>query len=170
VSGTFSAKHPSGRCAGKGTGHLFPDQSQALRAVASIAHGSATTTYDVDFVYSRKPENLPRLVDVFQGIDPYLRGAPKGLPFCWDLGTIQSGLNFTLTTTEGDIDLLREVAGGGNDEQLIGHCETMQLFGHPINVVTLPTLIHPKRSAGRPKDLIAVAELEVLQQERTPKP
>jgi hypothetical protein len=73
-------------------------------------------------------------------------------------------------TTQGDIDLLGEVVGGGNYEQLIGHCETMQLFGQPINVVTLPTLIHLKRSAGRPKDLIAVAELEVLQQERTPKP
>ncbi len=137
---------------------------------ASIAHGSATTTYDVDFVYSRKPENLTRLVDVFEGIEPYLRGAPKGLPFVWELRTIQSGLNFTLTTTEGDIDLLGEVAGGGNYEQLIEHCETMLLFGQAISVVTLPTLIHLKRSAGRPKDLIAVAELEVLQQERTPKP
>jgi len=31
VSGTFSAKHPSGRYAGKGTGHLFPDRSLLTR-------------------------------------------------------------------------------------------------------------------------------------------
>lgn len=133
---------------------------------AAIAHGSATATYDVDFVYSRSLENLAKLVDVFQGIEPYLRGVPKGLPFTWDIRAIQSGLNFTLTTTQGDIDLLGEVAGGGNYEQLIKHCETMLLFDKQVNVVTLPTLIHLKRSAGRPKDLMAVAELEAIQQER----
>ena len=133
---------------------------------AAIAHGSATTTYDVDFVYSRKPENLKKSVNVFDGIEPYLRGVPPGLPFRWDLRTIESGLNFTLATTQGDIDLLGEVTGGGSYEQLIESCETMRLFDCSVSVVTLGTLIHLKRSAGRPKDLIAVAELQVLQQER----
>ena len=44
---------------------------------------------------------------------PYLRGAPPGLPFRWDDRTLKAGLNFTLTTTLGDLDLLGEVAGGG---------------------------------------------------------
>ncbi len=43
--------------------------------------------------------------------NPYLRNAPEGLPFGWDAKTIRHGLNFTLTTTIGDIDLLGEVAG-----------------------------------------------------------
>lgn len=50
---------------------------------AAIAHGLARTTYDVDIVYDRAPENLV------------------------------SGLNFTLTSTQGDIDLLGEAAGNG---------------------------------------------------------
>jgi hypothetical protein len=31
VSGTFSAKHPKGRSAGKGTGHLFSARSLAIK-------------------------------------------------------------------------------------------------------------------------------------------
>jgi hypothetical protein len=38
-----------------------------------------------------------------------LRGAPPGLPFQWDERTIKAGLNFTLTSTVGDLDLLGEV-------------------------------------------------------------
>lgn len=133
---------------------------------AAIAHGSVTTTYDVDFVYSRKRENLEKLSTVFEGIEPYLRGVPKGLPFRWDLRTIEAGLNFTLTTTKGDIDLLGEIAGGGGYEQLKEHCDVLELFGAQVRVVTLPTLIFLKRCAGRAKDLIAIPELQALLEER----
>ncbi len=36
MSGTFSAKHPSGRFAGKGTGHLFPARSLNVPPAAGI--------------------------------------------------------------------------------------------------------------------------------------
>ena len=51
--------------------------------------------------------------------DPYLRGAPPGLPFEWDECTIHNGLNFTLITKLGAIDLLGEVTGGGSYEDLL---------------------------------------------------
>src|SRR5262245_13921073 len=80
---------------------------------AAIAHGAARATYDVDLVYARDTDNLRALVAALQPHQPYLRGAPPGLPFRWDERTIQSGLNFTLTTALGDLDLLGEVTGGG---------------------------------------------------------
>src|SRR5207302_5879427 len=79
---------------------------------AAIAHGAARATYDVDVVYARDQENVRRLAAALQPHQPYLRGAPPGLPFRWDERTIQSGLNFTLTTDVGDLDLLGEVTGG----------------------------------------------------------
>jgi hypothetical protein len=51
-------------------------------------------------------------------VQPYLRGAPAGLPVRLDPGTISRGLNFTLTTTLGDVDLLGEVTSGGRYEDL----------------------------------------------------
>src|SRR4051812_22252486 len=73
---------------------------------AALAHGSARATYDVDVVYARDAENIRNVVAALQGHQPYLRGAPPGLPFRWDERTVQAGLNFTLTTGLGDLDLL----------------------------------------------------------------
>jgi predicted nucleotidyltransferase len=134
--------------------------------VAAVAHGSARLTQDVDVVYSRTRENIDRLARSLAEHDPYLRGAPPGLPFTWDTATINRGLNFTLTTNLGDIDLFGEIPGGGRYEDLVDHCITLELFGTPCRCLGLEWLIRVKRAAGRPKDLEAVAELEVLLEER----
>lgn len=85
--------------------------------VAATVHGSARLTQDVDVVYARTPENLARLVAALAGLEPYLRGAPPGLPFRWDHETLANGLNFTLTSALGAIDLLGEIVGGGGYDQ-----------------------------------------------------
>jgi len=48
--------------------------------LAANVHGSARATFDVDVVYRRTPENLDRLVRALAPVQPYLRGAPPGLP------------------------------------------------------------------------------------------
>src|SRR4051812_19033080 len=75
---------------------------------AAMAHGSPRLTNDVDVVYGRDDENLRRIAAALAPHKPYLRGAPPGLPFRWDVATIRAGLNFTLTTDLGDLDLLGE--------------------------------------------------------------
>lgn len=124
--------------------------------------GSPRVTIDLDVVYARDRSNLSNLVSALTPLAPYLRGAPPGLPFQFDVATLERGLNFTLTTSLGDLDLLGEVAGGGRYEQLASGAETVRVFDTDVLVVTLPTLIHLKRAAGRPKDLEAIAELELL--------
>ena len=102
---------------------------------------------------------------VLKPFSPYLRGAPPGLPFVLDVQTLRNGLNFTLTTKLGDLDLLAEVAGGGTYKQLLPHTFVVEAFGVKFRCVDLPTLIKLKRAAGRPKDLEAIAELEALLEE-----
>ena len=135
--------------------------------LAATAHGSARLTQDVDVVYSRTSENLNRLVGALTPFRPYLRGAPPGLPFEWSEKTIERGLNFTLSTTIGDLDLLGEIIGGGNYEVLLPHTISLEFFGRECRCIDLPWLIHVKRAAGRPKDLEAIAELEILLAEQT---
>jgi predicted nucleotidyltransferase len=134
--------------------------------LAAIVHGSARATYDVDVVYSRAADNLERLVRALAPYQPYLRGAPPGLPFAFDLETVRRGLNFTLTTTLGDLDLLGELAGGGTYECLQEHAIQVSVFGFSIACLDLDALIATKRAAGRPRDLEAIAELEALREER----
>ncbi len=133
--------------------------------VAATAHGSARLTQDVDIVYARNPENLARLSAALAPYSPYLRGAPPGLPFRWSEDTLKHGLNFTLTTAVGDIDLFGEIAGGGSYEDLLPDTVLLQLFGSECRCVTLRRLILLKRAAGRPRDLEAIAELEAISEE-----
>jgi predicted nucleotidyltransferase len=134
--------------------------------VAATAHGSARLTRDVDVVYARTDENMTRLVAALAPLSPYLRGAPAGLPFVWDERTLKRGLNFTLTTELGDLDLLGEVTGGGGFAELRDHAPVVQLFDREVRCLDIEWLIRVKRAAGRPKDLEAVAELEALLEER----
>jgi hypothetical protein len=133
--------------------------------LAATVHGSARATFDIDVVYDRSPANIDRLVRALAPLEPYLRGAPRGLPFVLDVPTVTRGLNFTLETALGDLDLLGEVTGGGRYADLLPHTEAVSLFGSSCRCVTLNKLIELKRAAGRPKDNEILAELEALRQE-----
>jgi predicted nucleotidyltransferase len=133
---------------------------------AALIHGVARSTNDVDVVYARDADNIRRLAEALRPWKPYLRGAPPGLPFRWDEPTIRAGLNFTLVTERGDLDLLGYVVGGRTYEELLPFTEEVTTDGSPCRVVTLERLIQLKRAAGRPKDFEAIAELQALLDER----
>lgn len=133
--------------------------------VAATIHGSARLTRDVDVVYARRPDSIARLVAALGPFEPYLRGAPPGLPFRWDDATIARGLNFTLTTTLGDIDLLGEITGGGGFDDLRPHAHPVHVFDRDVLCLDLLMLIRVKRASGRPRDLEVVAELEAIVEE-----
>jgi hypothetical protein len=138
--------------------------------VAGTLHGSAFITQDLDVVYARNRANVRRLAATLAPHQPYLRGAPEGLPFCWDERTIRNGLNFTLTTAFGDLDLLGEATGGGTYEHLLPESCMVEGFGVRFRLVNLNKLIALKRAAGRPKDLQVIAELQRILEERKGQP
>lgn len=133
---------------------------------AATAHGSARLTADLDVVYARDVENVRRLVASLAPFEPYLRGAPPGLPFRWAEETLLAGVNFTLTTSLGPIDLLGEITGGGRYEDLLQGSVLLSVFGFECRCLSLEQLIRVKRAAGRPRDLETVAELEAIREER----
>jgi hypothetical protein len=117
-------------------------------------------------VYRRSPTNLTRIVNALRAQSPYLRGAPPGLPFEWSETTLRMGLNFTLETAVGELDLLGEVTGGGSYENLIEQTIEINVFEVRCRCLDLPALIQTKRAAGRPKDIEAIAELEAILEEQ----
>jgi hypothetical protein len=138
-----------------------------IGGVAGALLGAARATFDLDVVYSRREENLARLASALTPVHVYLRGAPPGLPFRFDLPTLQRGLNFTLTTDLGNLDILGEVVGGGGYEQLLPKSHEIEAFGARFRCIDLDALIAVKRAAGRPKDFEAIAELEIIRDERS---
>ena len=137
-----------------------------IGGVAATLHGSARLTNDLDVVYERSPENVQRLERAAAPFEPYLRGAPPGLPFRFDAATIARGLNFALRTSAGDLDLLGELTGVGAWAAVLEASLEVPLFGASIRFLNLDALIRSKRAAGRAKDLETIAELEAIREER----
>jgi hypothetical protein len=72
---------------------------------------------------------MQKIVDWLTPFHPYLRGAPPGLPFQLDLRRLKMGLNFTLATDLGGIDILGEVLGGGCYEDLLPFSVIRSAYG-----------------------------------------
>ncbi len=125
-------------------------------------------TQDLDIVYDRRVDNLARIANALGPHAPYLRDVPEGLPFRLDVETLKSGLNFTLVTSLGDIDLMGDIPGGGGYDDLVDKSIELEVFGSRCLGLDLETLIVVKRAAGRLKDLEAVAELEMIRDEQDP--
>ncbi|HEX8921713.1 MAG TPA: hypothetical protein VF766_09560 [Pyrinomonadaceae bacterium] len=132
--------------------------------IAASIHGSTQVTFDLDICYARDKDTLARLAASLAPFNPQLRGAPAGLPFTWDAETLLRGLNFTLLTDLGDLDLLGEILGVGSYEQVRSVSLTIPLFGIDCAVISLDGLIAAKRAAGRAKDKIILPELEALRE------
>lgn len=133
-----------------------------IGGVAAAVQGSIRPTFDIDFCYSRSPQNLRRLANALSVAAPKLRGAPDELPFKRDAQTLEMGLNFPLDTDWGAIDLIGDVPGIGPYEQVAAFSETVEIYSLQIQALNLDGLILAKRAAGRIKDREHLVELLAL--------
>ena len=133
-----------------------------IGGMAMVTHGSSHVTQDLDVAYARSDRNLHDLAGALAPLSPRLRGAPAGLPFLWDVSTIRAGLNFTLDTDLGPIDLFGEVPGIGDYEAVKKLSAVHAVFGFDVPVLSLDGLIAAKKAAGRTKDQLHLIELNEL--------
>jgi hypothetical protein len=138
-----------------------------IGGAAAAAHGSAYPTHDLDICYDRGGDSIERLAKALEPYRPRLRGIQEPLPFCFDSTTIARGMNFTLTTDIGDIDLFGEVSGIGGYKEVKALSTTLVLFGFQCPVLSLDGLIQSKRAVARPKDLLVLREIEALREMET---
>jgi len=133
-----------------------------IGGMAAIAQGSAYLTADLDLCYSRDKKNLENLAKALTPFHARLRNAPSNLAFSLDVPTLRSGLNFTLSTDFGDLDLFGEVLGLGSYEEAVKFSEELELFGLCCKVLTLEGLVKTKEATGRPKDQRLLPEIKAL--------
>lgn len=87
---------------------------------------------------------------------------PEGLLFVLDEASLRSGLNFTLDTDLGPLDLFGEVPGLGTFDHVDAESSAIEISGSTLLVLTLDGLERAKRAAGRPKDLVDLGYIRAL--------
>jgi hypothetical protein len=134
-------------------------------ASAMGAQGLMGITEEIDICYQRTPANLEAVVAAFASIHASLRGAPPELSFRFDTPTLAAGVNFLLVTDCGYVNLLGEVSGVGNYDQVLAQSVEKTVYGLSIRILSVDGLIAAKKAAGRDKDhghLLELLELKKM--------
>ena len=107
--------------------------------------------------------NLVLLARLLAYSKAYPRGVEAaGLPLSWTTACFHGAPILTLTSTEGDIDVMDRIAGDGPYAEVRKHSERITALGvRSEGVLDLP-LIKRAVAAGRPRDFEHLPELEAL--------
>lgn len=139
-----------------------------IGGVAAWIHGSSYPTYDLDVAYARDRGNLERLARALRELKARWRGGPPDLPIELDAAMLHNGANFTFETPFGKFDVLSELSGVRDYEELRHEARIEFYDGLEIRVASLDHLIAMKRSADRVKDRLMILEYKEISRLRKP--
>jgi hypothetical protein len=115
--------------------------------VSAVLHGAPVTTFDLDVVHSRTPENVSRLLSALDDMDAYYRGrGEQRLRPSRDY-LISSGHQL-LMTRFGPLDIPGAIGADQDYEELLKHSVEYELGGLRLRVLDLETLIKVKGEVG----------------------
>jgi hypothetical protein len=135
-----------------------------IGGVAAIFHGVENATMDLDVVAPMRLENLQRLIIALAEIHPKFRMRPDLPVVTADNPNLKGIKNLYLMTDIGQLDVLGLVEGVGDYDAVVSGAIEADLgegIG-PCRVIDLDGLITAKRTAGRPKDMPVVFQLEAI--------
>jgi hypothetical protein len=137
-----------------------------IGGVAVIVQGSPRFTKDLDICYATDPANLDRLGALLVKLGAQLRGVEEDLPFVPDGRTLAYAQMLTLSTRDGDINLLVDPDGSPGYAALRRKASRIELDGITVPVASIENMIAMKSAAGRPQDLVDLESLEVARRHR----
>lgn len=135
--------------------------------VAGVLHGATITTFDLDVVHSREPDNLNRLLKALDALEARYRtpGAANRKP---DRSHLSSDGHQLLLTDTGPLDLLGTIGEGHGFEDLIRQSVEMDAGeGWKVRVLDLPALIRIKQETAQEKDKAVLAVLRRTLEEKS---
>jgi len=132
-----------------------------IGGVAVVVQASPRFTRDLDISYATDTTNLERLGELLVSLNARLRDVEDDVPFAPDARTLRQTEMLTLSTRDGDLDLLADPPGSPGYASLRRHADVVELDGAPVPIASLEDLIAMKRAAGRPQDELDIESLEV---------
>jgi len=132
--------------------------------VCAVLHGAPITTFDLDLVHSRAPDNLSCLLNALMDLDASYRGHPKQIKP--DVESLASSGHHLLITRFGPLDLLGTIEKDLGYADLIGHSEDIQIENLTFRILSLEYLIEIKEETSREKDRLILPVLKHTLKER----
>src|SRR5690606_28364759 len=132
--------------------------------LAGAMQGAPIHTEDLDIVYSLEPPNPQRLLAALESLDGTFWGDPRVLRP--GLSHLESTGHKLIQTRFGRVDCLATIEEATRFEDLVADVDWLELDGTPVRVISLPRLIEVKRQLSRPKDQLALMQLEATPDER----
>lgn len=136
---------------------------------AVAAHGKVRGTKDVDICPDRDPKNLQKLARALEQMDARVleltefEGEHDLKP---DFDGLMNGGNWRLATRHGQLDVMQYLSGldeGYSDLQ--PHAEEREFLGRKVRFCSYEDLLKMKEAAGRPQDLVDIADLKAARKE-----
>jgi hypothetical protein len=134
--------------------------------MAGVFHGSSVVTEDADVCAPLTQANLERIIAALRDVNPRFRMTPQRLPLPLDAARLAGYKNLYLTTDLGQLDILSEITGLGDYEEVACQSNPIDVGGTTYRVLSVDALIQAKRALGRPKDVQAATELEAIRTRR----
>jgi hypothetical protein len=132
-----------------------------IGGVAVVVQANPRFTQDLDICYATDRVNLERLGAALVSLEARLRGVDEDVPFVPDARALRHAQMLTLTTREGNLDLLVDPPGSPGYAALRRRADVIELAGASVHIASLEDLLEMKRAAGRPQDAIDIESLEL---------
>lgn len=136
--------------------------------VCAVLHGAPVTTFDLELVHSRTPDNIGRLLSALHDLGAYYRGQGDRRLTAGPAHLASPGHQL-LMTRFGPLDLLGTIGIGHGYEDLLQHTAELCVSGLHLRVLNLETLIEIKEEVGHEKDKAVVPILKRTLEEKSKK-
>jgi len=126
--------------------------------VAAVLEGAPISTFDLDVVYHRTEENLPRLLAALGELEAVYRD-PAGRRIKPDASRLATIGNHPVHTKFRPLDVLHTIGDGLTYSDLLSRTRERQVGDVVVRVLDLAAVIESKEQANRDKDRAALPVL-----------
>jgi hypothetical protein len=129
--------------------------------LAAVVQGAPITTFDVDIVHRRTPDNVDRLLALLAQVGARYRGRPEpSLPPSREV--LQGPGHSLLMTDLGPLDVLGAIENGAGYDQIAAEALVVTISGRSLKVLSLETIVSLKQGSTDLKDKLRLPILQAL--------
>ena len=133
--------------------------------VCAVLHGAPITTFDLDIVHNRSPENIERLLKALGELRAYYR-TKKDVRIEADKKGLALTGHHLLMTDAGPLDLLGTIGESKDYSDLLKDIEEVEISGIKVQLQSLESLIEIKQFLGGEKDKAVIPILKRTLEEK----